>query len=584
ATKKAAPQTAVKKRVFRRRGRFRAHRAAQVRAVIPTANHQVNQAAMFRVIRAVIIIRVQIRNRAMKNLRVKAAAVMIVLIRQGKTSNLMEESELLKSQGFQVINEICEGSFGKYFVVRHPQFGIVSAKVISNKNFDTNLWDKTGIFEKDPPQVRPFIIQYIAARQFDKMTVILMEHCNMKNLFDLINTQKDISIPVIRTIMKQILEGLRYIHSKGIIHRTPVYLPPEFHQGDQNLLIKADAKVDVWQAGMILYRLVILTYPFKSTTQLANNQFMKLKQLVRPESIQNNPLWDLLTKMLSFDRKQRISAQDALYHPFFTVEEKERLGKGGFGIVRHVIEKSTQRHMAWKEMDYKTENEKQMVVQEKNQMIIVEPLGFFLSDNGRKAYLVMELCEGGDLRKFINTMKKPGMEISPQRAWDITAQLAFSLTHLHFNNQIHSDLKPENILLTKDFKVKIADFGLSRQLQVEQKYTFARGGTKHYKAPELISQLRPILKPSLDIWTLGVMIFELIAQRHPFFDNKTEGYIPDEEFIRRLTTEEPANLPAHYPKSLKNLIKMMLAKDAARRITAEEILEIPEIATILASN
>ncbi|KAA6372948.1 MAG: hypothetical protein EZS28_031525, partial [Streblomastix strix] len=90
ATKKAAPQTAVKKRVFRRRGRFRAHRAAQVRAVIPTANHQVNRAAMFRVIRAVIIIRVQIRNRAMKNLRVKAAAVMIVLIKGEKIVRTQE--------------------------------------------------------------------------------------------------------------------------------------------------------------------------------------------------------------------------------------------------------------------------------------------------------------------------------------------------------------------------------------------------------------------------------------------------------------------------------------------------------------
>ncbi|KAA6363690.1 MAG: putative Serine/Threonine kinase domain protein [Streblomastix strix] len=196
----------------------------------------------------------------------------------------------------------------------------------------------------------------------------------------------------------------------------------------------------------------------------------------------------------------------------------------------------------------------------------------------------MEFCEGGDLRKFIENLKKPGMKISPQRVWDILTQIAFSLNQLHSKGIIHSDLKPENILLTKDFKVKIADFGLSKQLQVDRNYTLAHGGTKHYKAPELFTRNRIVITTAADIWAFGVMIFELISQRHPFFDSNTEGYIPDEEFIRRLTTEEPANLPAQYPESLKNLIKMMLAKDAARRITAEEILEIPEIAAILRSN
>ncbi|KAA6356920.1 MAG: hypothetical protein EZS28_047553, partial [Streblomastix strix] len=131
----------------------------------------------------------------------------------------MEESELLKSQGFQVFKTLGEGSNGKVFLVHHPEFGIVAAKVIQNENFEAREWDTAGIFVNDPPNIRPFIIQNIAAKGFDKMTVIILEYANIGSLKTLIDTNVDISIPVVRLIMNQLLEGLRYIHSKGLIHR-----------------------------------------------------------------------------------------------------------------------------------------------------------------------------------------------------------------------------------------------------------------------------------------------------------------------------------------------------------------------------
>ncbi|KAA6372023.1 MAG: hypothetical protein EZS28_032450, partial [Streblomastix strix] len=143
-------QTAVKKRVFRRRGRFRAHRAAQVRAVIPTANHQVNRAAMFRVTRAVIIIRVQIRNRAMKNLRVKAAAVMKVLIKGGK---------VIRTQEAVVNNH--QLYFCRIFAVYHQQICIVAAKLIEIEQFDKDEWNIIGLFEQDPLQIRPYVVHSV---------------------------------------------------------------------------------------------------------------------------------------------------------------------------------------------------------------------------------------------------------------------------------------------------------------------------------------------------------------------------------------------------------------------------------------
>ncbi|KAA6373177.1 MAG: hypothetical protein EZS28_031297 [Streblomastix strix] len=170
-------------------------------------------------------------------------------------------------------------------------------------------------------------------------------------------------------------------------------------------------------------------------------------------------------------------------------------------------------------------------------------------------------------------------------------------------------LKPENVLLVEGFKVKLADFGLARQLQVGRDYTTNHGGTFIYQGPELLrtkrkeqeqqqvansktkvkvkakqqeEQQKPVQTSASDIWAFGVMIFELLAQRHPFFDHASEGDVPAEEFIQRVVNLPPAELPDHYPQKLKDLIKHMLEKDPSKRIAAQQILGIPKVAATLA--
>ncbi|KAA6326219.1 MAG: hypothetical protein EZS28_053980, partial [Streblomastix strix] len=64
----------------------------------------------------------------------------------------------------------------------HKEF--VAAKVIMNKDFDINEWETAGALSVDPYQISPFIVRNILAKQFDQMTVILMEYCNIGTLFD----------------------------------------------------------------------------------------------------------------------------------------------------------------------------------------------------------------------------------------------------------------------------------------------------------------------------------------------------------------------------------------------------------------
>ncbi|KAA6378610.1 MAG: putative NEK protein kinase [Streblomastix strix] len=294
------------------------------------------------------------------------------------------------------------------------------------------------------------------------------------------------------------------------------------------------------------------------------------------------------------------------------LERKGRLGKGAFGSVWHMMEKATSLEVAVKEMDYYDQKEKEMVnkeiyimkniygiVQKSNSsssfIHIVKPLGFFVDEEEHRGYIVLEYCSKGDLRKYIENMKESGTMISPQKCYEMIGQIAFSLGQLHTSGIIHSDLKPENILLVEGFKVKLADFGLAHQLQTGQEYTFAKGGTFIYQSPQLllnraqqirgtdggriINQIIPKLSFSDDIWAFGVIIFQLIAQRHPFFDNNED--LNEQEFIQRVINKPPAQLPDNYPVKLRDLIMQMLEKNPQKRENIKEILDIPEVAASL---
>ncbi|KAA6397241.1 MAG: hypothetical protein EZS28_007239 [Streblomastix strix] len=130
-----------------------------------------------------------------------------------------EMQQLLESQGFNVLKTIGHGSFGNVFKVYYPELGEVAAKVIINQFFDEDEWNIAGILSEDPPYTCPFIIRNILANQFQESTIIILEFCNCENLQHLIETNVDISLPTIRVIMRQILQGLSFIHSKGLVHR-----------------------------------------------------------------------------------------------------------------------------------------------------------------------------------------------------------------------------------------------------------------------------------------------------------------------------------------------------------------------------
>ncbi|KAA6358410.1 MAG: putative NEK protein kinase, partial [Streblomastix strix] len=220
---------------------------------------------------------------------------------------------------------------------------------------------------------------------------------------------------------------------------------------------------------------------------------------------------------------------------------------------------------------------------------VVQPLGYFLNEDKDKAYLVLEYCENGDLRQYIQNMQNSGTEISDAKAYELIRQVTLALNQLHMNGIIHGGyIKPENILLTQDFQIKLSDFGLTRKLQEGREYTTNHGGTTYYLAPELLhgqsAHGKRMQTIAADIWSFVIMLFELLAQKHPFFDNNNDIDLSPLEIYHRIIDEKPAELPDHYSQNLKKLIRQMLIKDAARRITSEAILEVHEVANSQTKN
>lgn len=164
-------------------------------------------------------------------------------------------------------------------------------------------------------------------------------------------------------------------------------------------------------------------------------------------------------------------------------------------------------------------------------------------------YIVMEHVEGPLLAEV------PPM--APDRVAEVLAQLCQALAYIHSRLYVHCDLKPSNVKVLPDGAVKLLDYGLMRQVGVAAPRSMA--GTPYYVAPEAIAG--GILEPGTDLYSLGVIAFELLTGERPFTGARSE--------ILRQHLEAPAPDPAarddELPPSLGRLVRQLLAKRPSQR-------------------
>lgn len=182
--------------------------------------------------------------------------------------------------------------------------------------------------------------------------------------------------------------------------------------------------------------------------------------------------------------------------------------------------------------------------------------------------IAMELVPGLPLRQICGT------PIPVRQLSKIGRQIAEALAAAHAAGVVHRDLKPENVMLGPDGRVKVLDFGLARWFhsgEGQKAWTSVSGafaGTWRYMSPEQCKG--EVLSGATDVFSFGLILYELATGRHPF-DAKSPF-----ETLQAITGAEPqppSKLNPALPEHFNAVILAMLAKDPAKRPSAESVAQ-----------
>jgi len=215
----------------------------------------------------------------------------------------------------------------------------------------------------------------------------------------------------------------------------------------------------------------------------------------------------------------------------FDLEKKKRLGSGAFGDVYLGVNKIDNKQYAIKVMDKAKIMESGATLDIIHREIsihrkikhdnVVKVYSHF--ENDHFFYLIMEFINSGSLFSVI----KKNKGIDEKKAFRYFIQACSAVHFLHSNNLIHRDLKPENILIDDKDLIKLCDFGWCVDISEGNRVTFC--GTYEYMAPEIVKELP--YNYEIDIWSLGILLFELTHGYSPFRAEKDDGEDYQEIFM-----------------------------------------------------
>ncbi|KAF8631859.1 hypothetical protein AX15_002129 [Amanita polypyramis BW_CC] len=185
-------------------------------------------------------------------------------------------------------------------------------------------------------------------------------------------------------------------------------------------------------------------------------------------------------------------------------------------------------------------------------------------ETSTELFLVLEYVQGGELFEYLC---EKGRLTTPE-ALGYFQQIISAVDYCHRFNIAHRDLKPENILLDQDHNIKIADFGMAAwQANKQDGLLHTSCGSPHYAAPEIING-EPYDGSAADIWSCGIILYALLSGKLPFDDEDCSALL-GKVMVGRYV------MPQAIDPLAQDLIRKMLAKDARKRITMDEIQKHP---------
>ncbi|CAI7791004.1 unnamed protein product [Closterium sp. NIES-54] len=257
-------------------------------------------------------------------------------------------------------------------------------------------------------------------------------------------------------------------------------------------------------------------------------------------------------------------------------EVGDKIGEGRPGVVVYACTaRRSGRALACKSIDKKTLDDDKKAEALRLEVELMKQLGVHggivsvrdAIEDDTRVHLLMELCSGGDLLNFVNTAPA----ISEQQAATIVRRLADAVRYCHRQGVVHRDLKPENILMAAKgawWDLRVADFGISAMLKPGERIR-GYAGSPFYIAPEVLGGAYAF---ECDVWSLGVVLYVLLAQKLPFWHDSDAGVY---KLILKGHVDTRTGPWTSISRDAKGLVHRMLTSDASQRITLDEVIEHP---------
>ncbi|KAJ3221361.1 MAP/microtubule affinity-regulating kinase 3 [Chytriomyces hyalinus] len=269
---------------------------------------------------------------------------------------------------------------------------------------------------------------------------------------------------------------------------------------------------------------------------------------------------------MTTQQQQQDTAQEDDSAPFLErYKIMKILGEGSYGRVKLAYDLEMNRKVALKIINKSSIKKPEHITRIKREVRIMRLLNhpnivklFDVAETDKEIILSLEYIEGGELFDFIVSNPRLNEKIARR----IFRQIISAVDYCHQSSVIHRDLKPENLLLDNQKNIKIIDFGFVNLYDPEDVLkTFC--GSPFYASPEMILG-KKYIGPEVDVWSMGVILFALLAGKLPFRDANVK------DLYRKITTSS-FELPSCVTKDSGNLICNMLKVDPHERATVDEV-------------